>query len=69
MCTRWNVTQPGAQKDVAVCNDMDGTGEYDSEQKSYLFFFLCLFLRERRSVSRGGAEGEGGTESEAGPRL
>lgn len=40
MCTQWNVTQPGAQKDIAVCNDMDGTGEYDSEQKSNLFLFV-----------------------------
>ena len=36
-----------------------------------LFFFLCLpvFERERQSASRGGAEREGDTESEAGSRL
>ena len=35
------------------------------------FFNVCLFLRERetQSVSRGGAEKEGDTESEAGSRL
>ena len=32
-------------------------------------FFKCLFLRERQSVSGGGAEREGDTESEAGSRL
>ena len=32
-------------------------------------FFKCLFLRERQSVSRGGAEREGDTDSEAGSRL
>ena len=32
---------------------------------------MCLFIfeRERQSVSRGGAEREGDTESEAGSRL
>ena len=38
------------------------------------FFFFLIFIhflreRERQSVSRGGAEREGGTESEAGSRL
>ena len=39
------------------------------------FFNVCLFLRERerererQSMGRGGAEREGGTESEAGSRL
>ena len=33
------------------------------------FFNVYLFLRERQSVSRGGAEREGDTESEAGSRL
>ena len=33
------------------------------------FFNFCLFLRERQSTSRGGAEKEGDTESEAGSRL
>ena len=34
-------------------------------------FFKCLFIfdRERQSASGGGAEREGGTESEAGSRL
>ena len=34
-----------------------------------IFFMFHLFLRERQSVSRGGAEREGDTESEAGSRL
>ena len=34
-----------------------------------LHFFLNLFLRERHSVSRGGAEREGDTESKAGSKL
>ena len=34
-----------------------------------IFFNVCLFLRERQSVSRGGAEREEDTESEAGSRL
>ena len=33
------------------------------------FFNVYLFLRQRQSVSRGGAEREGDTESEAGSRL
>ena len=37
--------------------------------KKNFFFNVYLFLRERQSVSRGGAEREGDTESEAGPRL
>ena len=32
-------------------------------------FYLVLKENERQSVSRGGAEREGGTESEAGSRL
>ena len=37
----------------------------------YFFNFQCLFIfeRERQSVSKGGAEREGDTESEAGSRL
>ena len=37
----------------------------------FLNFLKCLFLteRERQSMSRGGAEREGDTESEAGSRL
>ena len=31
--------------------------------------FLFIFERERQSMSRGGAETEGDTESEAGSRL
>ena len=31
--------------------------------------FLFIFETERQSMSRGGAEREGHTESEAGPRL
>ena len=34
-----------------------------------LFFNVYLFLRERQSVSWGGAEREGDTESEAGSRI
>ena len=34
-----------------------------------LNFLKCLFLRERERTSRGGAEREGDTESEAGSRL
>ena len=34
-----------------------------------MFFNLFLRQRERQSMSRGGAEGEGGTELEAGSRL
>ena len=34
-----------------------------------LFFKIYLFLRQRQSTSRGGAEREGDTESEAGSRL
>ena len=34
-----------------------------------MFFFFNLFLRERQSVSGGGAEREGDTESEAGSGL
>ena len=33
------------------------------------FFNVYLFLRERQSASRGGAETEGDKESEAGSRL
>ena len=35
------------------------------------YFLECLFIfdRERQSLSRGGAEREGDTESEAGSRL
>ena len=33
------------------------------------FFNVYLFLRERKSVSGGGAETEGDTESEAGSRI
>ena len=35
----------------------------------FLFFNVYLFLRERQSTSRGGAEREGDTESEAGSSL
>ena len=37
----------------------------------FIIFFECLFLREeeRQSMSRGGAEREGDTESKAGSRL
>ena len=35
----------------------------------WIFFNVYLFLRERDGVSRGGAEKEGDTESEAGFRL
>ena len=35
----------------------------------YLLSFFCLFLREGQSVSGGGAEREGDTESEAGSKL
>ena len=35
----------------------------------FFFFNLYLFLRERQSVSGGGAETEGDTESEAGSRI
>ena len=35
----------------------------------FVFFNVYLFLRERQSTSRGGAEREGDTESEAGSRL
>ena len=35
----------------------------------FLFFNVYLLLRETQSVSRGGAEKEGDTESEAGSRL
>ena len=50
------------------------SAEYESlKNMDYLQFFLnvCLFLRERKtqSVSGGGAEREGDTESEAGSRL
>ena len=44
-----------------ICNDF-----------SFLFYFLYAYLfwgRERQSVIRGGAEGEGDRESEAGSRL
>ena len=37
--------------------------------KIIFFFSICLFLRERQSVSKGGAEREGDTESKAGSRL
>ena len=42
-----------------------------SEMLNKFFFNVCLFLREiqRQSASRGGAEREGDTESEAGSRL
>ena len=33
------------------------------------FFNVYLFLRQRQSMNRGGAEREGDTESETGPRL
>ena len=37
---------------------------------SFFFFFnVYLFLRDRQSISRGGAEKEGDTESEAASRL
>ena len=35
----------------------------------FLNFLMFIILRERQSVSGGGAESEGDTESEAGPRL
>ena len=36
----------------------------------FVCLFVCLFVeRERQSVSKGGAEREGDTESEAGSRL
>ena len=35
----------------------------------FFFFNVYLFLRERQSVSRGGAEREGDTEYKAGSRL
>ena len=36
---------------------------------SFFFFNVCSFLRDREIASRGGAEREGDTESEAGFRL
>ena len=36
---------------------------------SFKKFFKRLFVLERQSLSEGGAEREGDTESEAGPRL
>ena len=35
----------------------------------FVYFFKCLLLRECTRVSKGGAEREGDTESEAGSRL
>ena len=35
----------------------------------FYFFNIYLFLRDRQSKSRGGAEREGHTESEAGSRI
>ena len=43
-----------------------------SPHQAYIFFnvfLMFIFERERQSVSRGGAEREGDTESEAGSRL
>ena len=44
---------------------MDFTGT----ERKRLIFFSCLFIFERQSVSRGGAERGGDTELEAGSRL
>ena len=42
----------------------------DKEFRIIFFFFnVYLFLRQRQSVNRGGAEREGDTESETGSRL
>ena len=42
-------------------------GEGAEGEREFLMFYL--FMRERQRVSRGGAEREGDTESEAGSRL
>ena len=34
-----------------------------------MFIYFCVWEGERQGVSRGGAEGDGGTDSEAGSRL
>ena len=43
--------------------------DFLSSSSSYFFLHLFICERQRQSVSRGGAEGEGYTESEAGSRL
>ena len=39
------------------------------ESFTLFFFNIYLFLRQRESMNRGGAEREGDTESETGSRL
>ena len=46
-----------------------GKFDYKAYPEHFFFFLIYLFLRGRDSVSRGGAEREGDTESEAGSRL
>ena len=67
---RWWVT--GSQL-LSVCNALGTVGNLyavfnNTPIKKKFFFNVYLFLRERQSVSRGEAEREGDTESEAGSR-
>ena len=53
---------------------MGGRGRKANQETNSFFYFAILFyvykfLRERHSMSRGRAEREGDTESEAGSRL
>ena len=41
-------------------------GHHPSDPLSLQFFLMFIFERQRQSMSRGGAEREGDTESEAG---
>ena len=46
-----------------------GVGECTNNLKNFFDVYLFLRKRERQSMSRGGAERVGDTESEAGSRL
>ena len=43
--------------------------ERETKHRRFFLMFIYLFLRERKSTSRVGAEREGGTKSKAGSRL
>ena len=59
----------GRRCESATCLEEETHARVKRRQLDFFFFNVYLVLRERQRVSRGGAEREGDTGSEAGSRL